>query len=162
AAHLAQLAHHALAAVPVLDGAVAAAHAQRAGTQAMRVYAFDEAARAFAGALAALDAAAAEDGARRGAALLDLAEAKVKGGDPPTLAHALSAGLYVAWGRKPAADVLPVADEIVALAERSADPERAFDGRMWRLIARLELGDLDAAERELHAVEQLAERLRQP
>ncbi len=286
AAHLALLAHHALAAVPVLDGAVAAAHARRAGAQAMRVYAFDEAARVLDGALAALDAAATEDGALRCAVLLDLAEARVKGGDPPaarpllaraaelarrhgdgaalaraaliaterldfndvdadalalldeaaaaldgaaatdaggaasgtgagaapsgartasaaardlarvlarlavagyhalpderdahaaaavdaarasgdpaTLAHALSAGLYVAWGRRRAEEVLPVADEIVALAERSADLEQAFDGRMWRLIARLEIGDLDAAERELRAIEQLAERLRQP
>jgi predicted ATPase len=77
AAHLSLLAHHALAAVPVLDGGVAAVHARRAGAQAMRVYAFDEAARVFEGGLAALDAAAAEDGALRCAVLLDLAEARV-------------------------------------------------------------------------------------
>ena len=82
--------------------------------------------------------------------------------DPEALAQALSARLYVRWGTEPAEVVRPVADEIVALAERTGDRERAIDGRLWRLIALLEQGDLTEAERELAAVDRDAEALRQP
>jgi tetratricopeptide (TPR) repeat protein len=83
-------------------------------------------------------------------------------GDSQALGQALSARLYVRWGTEPAEVVRPVADEIVALAEATGDRERAVDGRLWRLIALLELGELTEAERELHAVDRDAEALRQP
>jgi hypothetical protein len=83
-------------------------------------------------------------------------------GDPEALAQALSARLYVRWGTEPAEVIRPVADEIVALAERACDRERAIDGRLWWLIAMLEQGELTEAERELHAVDRDAEALRQP
>jgi hypothetical protein len=38
--------------------------------------------------------------------------------------------------------MLPVADEIVLLVQQSGDRERAVDGRMWRLVAFLEFGDV--------------------
>ena len=82
--------------------------------------------------------------------------------DPEALAHALSARLYVRWGTEAAEVVRPVADEIVVLAERTDDRERAVDGRLWRLVALLEQGELTVAERELHAIERDAEALRQP
>ena len=82
--------------------------------------------------------------------------------DPEALAQALSARLYVRWGTEPAEVVRPVADEIVALAERTGDRERAIDGRLWRLIALLKQGDLVEAERELAAVDRDAEALGQP
>lgn len=82
--------------------------------------------------------------------------------DPEALAQALSARLYVRWGTEPAEVVRPVADEVVALAERTGDRERAVDGRLWRLVALLEQGALTEAERELHAVDRDAEALGQP
>lgn len=84
------------------------------------------------------------------------------GGDPAVLALALSARLYVRWGTEPGEEMLPPATEIIALAAAAGDAEREVDGRMWRLVALLELGELDEAEHELHAVDRLAERLRQP
>lgn len=257
-ARLAVLARHAVAAIPVVDGATAAVHARRAGGQALRAFAFEQAADLFRAALDALDTAPVDDPATRCALLLDRAEALAKGGDPPgarelattaaalarrrgdiaalaraalvatertafndidtdavallteaiaatrdgagpdharllarmtaaafharpadreahadaavaaaracgddaVLAAALSAGLYARWGRQQAAEVLPVADEIVALA--GADRERAIDGLTWRLVARLERGELDLAERDVHTTTRLADELRQP
>ena len=82
--------------------------------------------------------------------------------DADALAHVLSARLYVRWGAEPPEVVRPIADEIVALAERSSDRERVVDGRLWRLVALLEQGELAEAEREVHAVDREAEALRQP
>ncbi|MHA6783060.1 ATP-binding protein [Pseudonocardia saturnea] len=84
------------------------------------------------------------------------------GGDPAALALALSARLYVRWGTESGEAMLPHATEIIALAAAAGDAEREVDGRMWRLVALLELGELDEAEHEVHAVDRLAERLRQP
>lgn len=260
ASRMARLAHHALAAVPVLDGAVAARHAVAAGERAMRAYAFDRAAELAEGALAALDAAADEDAPLRRRVLLDLAEALIKGGDPPrarrllrtaaelarragdrdglaraallateridfndvdeealallaeavagrrgegsaqearlsarlavagyhadpgmreahadaavraaracgdpaTLALVMSARLYMHWGRLPPTEMLTAADEIVGLAERAGDLEKVIDGRIWRVVALLQLGELNLVERELHAVTRAADRLGQP
>ena len=64
-------------------------------------------------------------------------------GDPEALAQALSARLYVRWGTEAAEVIRPVADKIVLLAERTGDREQAVDGRLWRLIALLEQGELD-------------------
>lgn len=83
-------------------------------------------------------------------------------GDRAALALALSALLHVRWGTEPGEAMLPPAGEIIALAVAAGDAEREVDGRMWRLIALLELGELDEAEHEVHAVDRLAERLRQP
>lgn len=257
-ARLAVLARHAIAAIPVVDGATAAGHARRAGRQAMRAFAFEQAADLFRAALDALDTAPLDDPAIRNGLLLDRAEALAKGGDPPrarelataaaalarrhgdtaalvraalvatermefndvdtdalallteaisatrdgagpdharllarltaaayhaqpaereahadaavaavracgddaVLAAALSAGLYARWGRQPAEQVLRVADEIVARA--GDDRERAVDGLTWRLVARLERGELDLAERDVHIMARLADELRQP
>lgn len=83
-------------------------------------------------------------------------------GDPATLALALSARLHVRWGTEPGEVMLAPAAEIIALAAASGNAEREVDGRMWRLVALLELGELDDAEHEVHAIDRLAERLRQP
>jgi tetratricopeptide (TPR) repeat protein len=82
--------------------------------------------------------------------------------DPTALALALSARLHVRWGTEPGEAMLAPAAEIIALAAAAGDAEREVDGRMWRLVALLELGELDEAEHEVHAIARLAERLRQP
>lgn len=258
--HLATLAHHALAALPLLDGAVVAGYAERAAAHAARMADHDRAAELYTGALAALDHAdpadaadhrgrllvalgdaliraggpqrahavlddAAELARRRGdavvlaraalvraerlefndvdtagVALLEEAAAAVAGsggalearvlarlavagyhtradgdgladravtvarasGDEGALAQALSARLHARWGSEPAETVRPVADEIVTLAERGGDRERAVEGRLWRLVTQLEQGELGLAEREVHAIERHADALRQP
>ena len=53
-------------------------------------------------------------------------------------------------------------DEIVRLADAVDDRERAVQGRHYRLIALLELGDLQSVDAEVAAMALLAEELRQP
>ena len=90
-----------------------------------------------------------------------------RAGDPAALGHVLSGWIYAVWGRHDPPTVLAVADEIVAIGRASADPgtadpETEVEGRLWRVVFLLETGAVGAAEREVHAVARLAERLRQP
>lgn len=57
---------------------------------------------------------------------------------------------------------LVIADEIVALAEQVNDNERTAAGRLYRVIANMELGRIGEAEQELEVIAQEAARLRQP
>jgi hypothetical protein len=57
---------------------------------------------------------------------------------------------------------LAIADEIVTLADQVADNERAAAGRLYRVIANMELVRVDDAERELDIIAEQAVRLRQP
>jgi class 3 adenylate cyclase len=54
------------------------------------------------------------------------------------------------------------ADEIVRLARVVGDREMEFRGHHLRLDAQLELGDIDAVDREIRACEKLAKEIRQP
>jgi tetratricopeptide (TPR) repeat protein len=83
-------------------------------------------------------------------------------GDEGLLAEVLSARLYVLWAPDTAAERLTTSTEIIDLGERTGDVRRELDGRMWRLIALLELGRVAEAEAELGRYERLAERLGQP
>ena len=55
-----------------------------------------------------------------------------------------------------------LADEMVALAGRAGDRERALQGRNWRVLDQLESGDIDTAEREIGEHGRLADELRLP
>ena len=83
-------------------------------------------------------------------------------GDPATLAYALD-GHYSAimWPETPEQRV-KIADEIIALAQQVADSERATAGRIYRVIANMELGRMSEAERELQMIAEEAAALRQP
>jgi len=83
-------------------------------------------------------------------------------GDAGLLAEVLSARLYVRWAPEAAAQRLATSTEIIELAVRTGDVRRELDGRMWRLIALLEVGRVGEAEAELDRYERLAERLDQP
>jgi hypothetical protein len=78
------------------------------------------------------------------------------------LAAALAARHYVLWGSQEPADALAAADEIVAAAQRTREPEAELDGRVLRLTHLLELGDGPAAQRVLPELDRLAGSLRQP
>ena len=82
--------------------------------------------------------------------------------DPAARAYVL-AGRYgaVLWPENPE-DRLTVADEIVALAEQVSDDERAIEGRIYRVIAHMELGRMIDAEAELEIAAERAAVLRQP
>ena len=70
--------------------------------------------------------------------------------------------LYALWGAHEPDTALAAATEIFAVAEASGDKERVAEGRAWRVTFLVELGDLAAAERDVHAIARLADALRQP
>ncbi len=103
----------------------------------------------------------ADAGRRRslGAQALEMAR---RIGEPSTLAYALLG--YIGSHHSP--DFIPeqveLASELIDVALKARDPERAFDGREAHLVAVLELGDVWAAQADLAEMERLAEELRQP
>lgn len=83
-------------------------------------------------------------------------------GDASTLAYALE-GLYGAvWRPDNAEERLSIATESVAVGSRAGDRERVLAAHQHRSFPFLELGDLPAVYRELHAIDRLTEELRQP
>ncbi len=82
--------------------------------------------------------------------------------DRGALAFALSARHYALCGPDHVSERLAIADEIVALAGRTADRELALEGRAWRIVDLMELGELARAAQEVEIYAQLAEALRQP
>ena len=83
-------------------------------------------------------------------------------GDPPTLAYVLNRKFYALMGPGNVEDQFATATEIVRLAEELSDRDMALQGRMFRLIGLLELGDIPAVDLEIEAMARLAEELRQP
>ncbi|HEX8066829.1 MAG TPA: AAA family ATPase [Thermoleophilaceae bacterium] len=145
-AHLAELAHHYLLAAPVGFAEKAVDYATRAGRRAMRLLAYEEAARLFEGALGALELAGSGT-ERRAELLLALGRARVRAGDgaaretllaaagaarsldrPDLLAEAALA--FRAFARQPGL----VDDEVVALLEEAL---RRLDAAEVGLRARL-------------------------
>jgi DNA-binding SARP family transcriptional activator len=83
-------------------------------------------------------------------------------GDPPTLAYALHGYILGHHSPEHTRRQAELAAELIAIATRVGDKERAFDGREERFDALLELGEMDAALRHLEAMGRLADELRQP
>jgi len=81
--HLAELAHHHLAAVPAVDLAIAVDYARRAGDRAAALLAYEEAARLYELALDALADDGSADDAARCDLLLALGEVQARAGDMP-------------------------------------------------------------------------------
>jgi len=98
-----------------------------------------------------LDRTAAHEHARRSEA--------VAGNDDAAVAVALSAQLYVDWGRHQPQEALSTARRIAALA---TDEATAVEAALWVLVFTLELGDLAAADEAVREVERIADRSRQP
>jgi len=99
----------------------------------------------------------------RGASLSAQAVGIARGlGDPATLAYALDGHYSALMWPETADQRLTIADEIVTLAELVGDEERAAAGRLYRVIANMELGRILQAEQELDIIAEQAARLRQP
>jgi hypothetical protein len=82
--------------------------------------------------------------------------------DPATLAYALDGHYSAVLSPDTAEQRLVIADEIVTLAEQVDDSERTAAGRLYRVIANMELGRIIQAERELDIIAEQATTLRQP
>ena len=67
-----------------------------------------------------------------------------------------------AWGPDDAEGHLSIATEIIELADRAGELERAIDGRCFRVESRMTLGDLPGTLADLEEAARLAEKLGQP
>lgn len=100
--------------------------------------------------------------ARREALALHAVETARRTGDESALAYALD-GLAACLLRPDRLEAdLAVAAELVEIADRIGDRERSFQGRLYRFVALINLGQIDTADAEFVDVARLAEELRQP
>lgn len=83
-------------------------------------------------------------------------------GDPRVLAAVLDARSYALWSPDHLEERLALAAEIVEAATAGSDRQMVLQGRMWRFVNLVEVGDIDEADAELDAYALLAEVLRQP
>jgi predicted ATPase len=83
-------------------------------------------------------------------------------GDPATLAYALDAGIAATEGPHKVPESLAQADEVVSLATRIGDRERAFAGHEHGFWCTWQLGDRDRRAAELASLTRVAEELQQP
>lgn len=83
-------------------------------------------------------------------------------GEPGPLAYALDARRFVRWRPENCEERLAAATEINALADKAGDTEMVLWNHLSRLIALLELGDMQAADAEIQTQAQMAADLRQP
>ncbi len=82
--------------------------------------------------------------------------------DPGALAVALTASHVVHWAPEDLSARLAAADELVALGERTGDPEIELHGRHWRVVDLLEHGDVASAADEIRVYDGMAAEARLP
>ena len=99
---------------------------------------------------------------RRDALSQEAVELARRLGDQRTLAYALDGRYAAIWWPDNLEQRLAVATELVRVAHQTGEPERELQGRHYRCLALLELGDTPAAYAELEGQARLAEELRQP
>jgi tetratricopeptide (TPR) repeat protein len=83
-------------------------------------------------------------------------------GDPQALVEALHGRHWATLSPDSAEERLANAQEMLLVATGAADEEAAFLARHARVHCRLELGDMSGVNDEIAAMEQLADRIRQP
>jgi class 3 adenylate cyclase len=81
---------------------------------------------------------------------------------PATLAAALHRKLFIPTGPQAPRERLAIAREMLELGEASGNPEAVLRAHAFLLNGYLELGDVEAADRELASYARLAEELRMP
>lgn len=98
---------------------------------------------------------------RHGAAGEALAMAR-RLNDAPTLAYALAAYLPAFMSPARTGDIVEVATELIEVATKTGELERAAEGYLCRACPLLELGEVERAKEDTAAMGRLAEELRQP
>jgi class 3 adenylate cyclase len=81
---------------------------------------------------------------------------------PTTLAAALRRKIFIPVGAEATRERLGIAREMLELGEASGDREAILHAHAFLMTAHLELGDVEAADRELESYARLAEELRMP
>ena len=69
--------------------------------------------------------------------------------DPQALAAALHGRWYATWRPENAEERRDLAAELRQVANRAGDSHMSLQGRMWRIITALELGDVEVADAEI-------------
>lgn len=77
-------------------------------------------------------------------------------GDPATLSYALASRYWATWWPENTPDRLPLAEEMIEVAEASRDAERMIDALLMHFIAFTEVGRMADARRRLQDVTRLA------
>jgi len=83
-------------------------------------------------------------------------------GDAAALAMALLTRHFALWGPGRVEERLRLANELVELGRRAAEPEIVLNGYSWSIVDRLEMGDLSGARADTETYAQLVEQLRLP
>jgi tetratricopeptide (TPR) repeat protein len=83
-------------------------------------------------------------------------------GDSAVLSAALSAHHFVLWRRHRVEECLEVASQIVDVATRSGDQRLEAQGRGWRLVDWMTMGETLRFEKEIEQLTRVAAVLRQP
>jgi DNA-binding SARP family transcriptional activator len=71
--------------------------------------------------------------------------------EPHALAAALHGRWYATWRPENAEERRDLAAELRQVADRASDWDMSLQGRMWRIITALELGDVEVADAEIAA-----------
>ena len=83
-------------------------------------------------------------------------------GDPPTLAYAIDGYISAHHSPDNAFPSSELAGELIEIAMRTGDLERAIEGHEHRIDSRMQVGDIEGADEDLAAMARLAGELRQP
>ena len=83
-------------------------------------------------------------------------------GDLATLAACLDARHYALWRPETVDERIAVAGELCRIADAIGDRELALEGAGWMVVDHLEVGDVEAVDRQIEAAAQLAEAEGQP
>ncbi len=83
-------------------------------------------------------------------------------GDPGVLAYTLAQRQWTNSRPEQLKERMQGANELLELATRAGDPLLALSGRVWRLCAQLDSGDIAAVDREFQALDSQARELRHP
>ena len=82
--------------------------------------------------------------------------------DSSALAYALDGRAASIISPATIAERLALGTELLELARRNGDPERIVQGHFHRIMSQLQVGDVRAAEADLHVASQIARELRMP
>ena len=100
--------------------------------------------------------------ARREVLALEAVETARRTGDESACAYALDGLAACLLHPDRLEAVLAVAGELIEIADRIGDRERSFQGRLYRFVTLINLGQIDIADAEFVHIARLAEELRQP
>jgi tetratricopeptide (TPR) repeat protein len=85
-----------------------------------------------------------------------------RSGDPSVLASVLKNRQWALWTPENVEGRLEQADEVIRLAGATHDKSMAFEGHLFRCLAKLELAAMPAVQEEMAACSRIAYELRQP